>query len=243
MKKLVVGWKEQKGSLIIDLSGDELRSYNEYRNSTGKLKFESKEGEHWVIHIAFFSKGILSFSSHERHSDEIVQLLERFAAVFDLTYTRFLDLQKAEAQTKEAQIELALERVRARTMAMHKSEELAETAQVLFQQLSELGGMPDRISIGIADEINAVVNFWSTDQSGTQINQSFPARLNEPTTIAKIYQAWKTHQRSLTIDLQGDELKNWLQYARENGYFVKIIILRTPVHHKRFPWLDISYHT
>ena len=32
-------------------------------------------------------------------------VLERFAQVFDLTYTRFLDLQKAEAQAREAQIE------------------------------------------------------------------------------------------------------------------------------------------
>ena len=66
----------------------------------------------------------------------------RFARVFEQTYTRFLDLQKAEAQAREAQIQLALERVRARTMAMHKSEELAETAHVLFQQLIELGGFP-----------------------------------------------------------------------------------------------------
>ncbi len=43
-------------------------------------------------------------------------------------------LNQAEAQVRESQIQLALERVRARTMAMHKSEELAETAQVLFQE-------------------------------------------------------------------------------------------------------------
>ena len=46
---------------------------------------------------------------------------KRFAKVFEQTYTRFLDLQKAEAQAREAQIELALERVRARSMAMHQS--------------------------------------------------------------------------------------------------------------------------
>ena len=215
MKKLVGAWKEQKKSLVIDLSGDELKRYNDYRNSSGKLKFETKEGEHWVIHIAFFSKGILSFSSHERHWDETVQLLERFAAVFDLTYTRFLDLQKAEAQTREAQIELALERVRARTMAMHKSEELAETSQVLFQQLSELGGIPDRIAIGIADEPNGVVNFWTTDQQGSRLDHSFSARLNERTTIARTYHAWKEQKRSLVVDLHGEELKEWIQFARE----------------------------
>jgi len=42
----------------------------------------------------------------------------RFGKVFQQTYTRFLDLQKAEAQAREAQIEAALERVRSRTLAM-----------------------------------------------------------------------------------------------------------------------------
>ena len=61
---------------------------------------------------------MISFSSDKYLSQETIQLLERFAGVFDLTYTRFLDLQKAEAQAREAQIEVALERVRARAMAM-----------------------------------------------------------------------------------------------------------------------------
>jgi hypothetical protein len=33
------------------------------------------------------------------------------AKVFEQAYTRFLDLQKAEAQARESQIQLALERV------------------------------------------------------------------------------------------------------------------------------------
>jgi hypothetical protein len=44
-------------------------------------------------------------------------------------------------------------------MAMHKSVELAETAQVLFQQLLELGGIPDRIAIGVADELEGWLIF------------------------------------------------------------------------------------
>ena len=59
--------------------------------------------------------------------------------VFQQTYTRFLDLQKSEKQARETEIELALERVRARTMAMQKSEELSEVATVLFQQVGLLG--------------------------------------------------------------------------------------------------------
>gem|GEM_PF-5045602 len=45
---------------------------------------------------------------------------------FEQTYTRFLDLQKAEAQAKESKIEVALEKVRSRSLAMHKSDELSD---------------------------------------------------------------------------------------------------------------------
>jgi signal transduction histidine kinase len=431
MKKLVAAWKEQKRSLVIDISGDELQAYNDYRNSIGTVKFETKEGDHWVVHIAFFSKGIISFSSHERHTADTIGLLERFAAVFDLTYTRFLDLKQAEAQTKEAkieaalervrsrtmamhqpselqevihtvhkellnldlsivggsfvvinddvenelrcwgsggtantsqevkvphfnmpfctnlisgiksgpgfftevfsptekkeyftelfkqqpwsdlsseqknetltslggytrsvavskytsifiinhhgrkftadendilkrfakvfeqsytrfldlkkaesqareaQIELALERVRARTMAMHRSEELAETAQVMFHQLQELGEIPDRISIGVVDEVKGVVNFWTTDQSGSHINNSFAARLNERTVIEKTYRAWKENEKSLVIDLRGDELKEWIRFAREE---MNIVVMDDQIKDRRVHTLAYFSH-
>ena len=74
-----------------------------------------------VINVAFFSKGIINVQSNEARSEESIRLLERFAGVFDGTYTRFLDLKKAEAQVREAKIEAALERVRSRSMAMHQS--------------------------------------------------------------------------------------------------------------------------
>ena len=48
------------------------------------------------------------------YSDEENNTLMRFGKVFQQTYTRFLDLQKAEAQAREAQIEAALERVRSK---------------------------------------------------------------------------------------------------------------------------------
>ena len=78
------------------------------------------------IHITSYSKK--SFSDGEN------EILKRFAKVFDQSYTRFLDLQKAEAQARESQVQLALERVRARTMAMQHSDELKDAAALLFQQ-------------------------------------------------------------------------------------------------------------
>jgi signal transduction histidine kinase len=70
---------------------------------------------------------------------ESIDALIRFAAVFDLAYRRFEDLKSSEKQIREGQIELALERVRARTMAMQHSDELADSSFVLDSQVRSLG--------------------------------------------------------------------------------------------------------
>ena len=69
---------------------------------------------------SFNNFGYLTLATLEPLSDEQFDIMLRFAKVFDLTYTRFNDLKQAEAQAREAEIQLALERVRARTMAMQK---------------------------------------------------------------------------------------------------------------------------
>ena len=138
IKKAVKAWKQKKKTFTIELKGKELAAYNNWRNSVLKKKIVFREKQ-WVVNIIFFSKGLLSFSSDKEISKETFQLLERFANVFDGTYTRFLDLQKAEAQAKEARIETALERVRAVAMAMKKSEEVINVCEVMYKELQSLG--------------------------------------------------------------------------------------------------------
>ena len=65
-------------------------------------------------------------------------ILIRFGKVFQQTYTRFLDLQKAEEQAHEAEVQLALERVRARSLAMHQTNELMEVVNEVAQQLMKM---------------------------------------------------------------------------------------------------------
>ena len=86
-----------------------------------------------------FTGGTLVVATLEEPSNETKELLSRASKVFDLAYQRFLDLQKAEAQAREAQVETSLERIRASAMAMHKSEELTTVAKVLHQELNWLG--------------------------------------------------------------------------------------------------------
>ena len=85
-----------------------------------------------------FTGGTLVVTSLEEPTAETKDLLSRASKVFDLAYRRFLDLKQAEAQTREAQIEAALERVRARSMAMHESSGLCEVINTVFGQFEQL---------------------------------------------------------------------------------------------------------
>src|SRR4030095_6063326 len=98
---------------------------------------------------------------------EHFDILLRFAKVFDLTYTRFNDLQKAEAQAREARIEAVLERIRSRTMAMQKSDELTAVAGLLFEQVSALGIKTWTAGFNVwSDDNNSYVDYITSPQGG-----------------------------------------------------------------------------
>ncbi len=56
-----------------------------------------------------------------------------------------------------------------------------------FQQLNNLGVVHERINIGIVKEEANAIDFWITEQGGNQINTRFSGRINEPTTLSKMY--------------------------------------------------------
>ncbi|HZJ59258.1 MAG TPA: ATP-binding protein [Chitinophagaceae bacterium] len=212
-------WKQKKPLHVFEIQGEANKEHHRFLASEVPDQIANEIfaqiPDRIIFYCANFSAGYLFIIATEFLSSEEEEIIVRFAKVFELTYTRFSDLKQAETQARESQIQLALERVRASTMAMHRSEDLAETAQILFQQLQELGEMPDRMSIGITDEANGLVNFWSTDQMGSHINNSFKARLDERTVISKTYQAWKENKKSLVIELHGTELQEWIRFARQ----------------------------
>lgn len=183
-----------------------------------------------TYHLVKFSHGYVGAATPGTISNESWSLLHRMTAVFSMAYTRFLDLQKAEAQAREAQIENALEKVRSRTMAMQFSEELADAAYVLFEQLKSLGVTHERINIGIVNEDNQTIDFWITEQGGDKLNTKFSGRISERTTLSKAYAAWKNGEKSLVVDLVGEELKNWLSYLSDE---IKIPFNKAFMHDRR----------
>jgi signal transduction histidine kinase/ketosteroid isomerase-like protein len=145
-EKLWQYWKQQGQPMMLHHTDEVKWDFDKYWLYETGFKALPEEVKRSVLnerevflYYTSMSHGLLSAAGYVELPDEKVAILQRFAKVFNQTYTRFIDLQKAEAQARESQIQLALERVRARTMAMQRSEELADVALVLFQQVKQLG--------------------------------------------------------------------------------------------------------
>jgi len=168
-----------------------------------------------IDHAAYFKYGYLLFITHE-HVPEAHEIFIRFAKEFEQTYIRFLDLKKAEEQAREAEIQLALERVRARTMAMHHSDELAETAVVLSDQLKGLHLMPDnsRVFFSLIDETRDSAQVWMTTPKGDFRNGSHEIPLTQEKELARLYRLWKAKEPLVIRDLKGKKLEAYYQFLR-----------------------------
>ena len=208
MAKGVAAWKEKRKSLTVEIGGQELKDYNELRNSFLETKINFPEDQ-WIVNISFFSKGWLSFSSNKNVSSEIIAAQKRFADVFGQTYTRFLDLQKAEAQSREAQIELGLERVRARTMAMQKSEELRDVIQVIYEQLVLLNFEIHNAGFIMDYKLSDDCNIWSADS-----RTEFPVKVHIPYADNPYFKRYKEAKE------QGLDFYAWsLNFEEKNTWF------------------------
>ena len=178
-----------------------------------------------IFHAAYFSYGYILFITHEPYP-EAHDIFKRFAKVFEQTYTRFLDLQKAEAQARESQIQLALERVRARTMAMHHSSELSEAAALLFDQLKQLGAELWSCGFAICEKNNVLVEKWMFATVGQLLDHMFIPH-DADDAEQSMYDTWKNNIDLYAFVTEGDELRkiyeNLMTIPTVKEVFQKII--------------------
>ena len=136
----------------------------------------------------------------------------RFGKVFQQTYTRFLDLQKAEAQAREAQIEAALERVRSKAMSMHSTEDLALTIDHFFHELKSLNIKPIRCGVGIKDGDSRTVDVTVTSatKNGEDIKLTGKLTLGGHPILDKVYEALQLQAEYFPV-LHGEEISEYYQ--------------------------------
>jgi signal transduction histidine kinase len=174
------------------------------------------EKAYWSF--ADFSGGSLLMVTYEPAADDSRSLLRRCAKVFDLAYRRFLDLKEAEEAEREARIEIALERVRSRSMAMQTSDELMDVAQVLFQQLIGLGMDPavfETCGFVIFRPGTRIGDTFLTQLDGSPLAYTFSAEYGGDRATQEHYASWEKGEPMTMVHLQGQELPEHLDYLTE----------------------------
>ncbi|MDZ7604297.1 MAG: hypothetical protein U5K79_01640 [Cyclobacteriaceae bacterium] len=179
-----------------------------------------EESTHYHLLQCRHNFGFIGYSSWKRADEEGFSLLQRFCKVFEQTYTRFLDLQKAEAQAREAQIEAALERVRGKAMAMHSSQDLADTIGVFYKQLEAFNLVPRRCGVSLLNKHNkeGEVYTWNTTEGGESLELVGKIKNEGHPVLENVYKNWVTKTEYHPV-LRGNEIKEYYEIIRPQVAF------------------------
>lgn len=215
----VKGWQHRNQKFVYDLKGQDkinwdniLFNETELKRLPDAVKNGMRTPERVILSASFNNFGGINVASLEPLSEEHFDILLRFAKVFDLTYTRFLDLKKAEVQARKATIEAALEKVRGKAMAMHNSNDLASTASMVFTELRKLDIRPIRCGVGLLNKESRKGQLYSATSSANEDNLSLVGwvQLEKHAVLEKIYDTW-LQQQDYFPELKGEQLRSYYQ--------------------------------
>ena len=161
---------------------------------------------------ARISNGLLGVDLVSLPSGDTKTIVLKMAAAFNQAYTRFLDLQKAEKQAKEAQIETALEKVRSRTMAMQKSEELLDLVKKIYSEIEPFGVSTTGITIALFREDENAIENWFADNLHSDLLQSYKVVGQKNKVFKQIWEDWKNKNPQRKVYLEGPDKKGYDNY-------------------------------
>jgi signal transduction histidine kinase len=201
-------------------TGKEFENYRTWRSGVGGPA-DSKLEKAEALNFYLFSMGSkhLGISTFKDITKEQLGILKRFKNVFELSYRRYEDVSQAEAQAREAKIEAALERVRARAMAMQKSEDLGNAIEIVFGELDKLNLGIIRCGIGIISKERRSADVWTTTKSDS--NQAVQVSGDESMEIHPLlrgaYDAW-LKQEDFDYLLKGTDLNDYYKALTAVNY-------------------------
>ena len=122
-----------------------------------------------TYHLLKFSNGFMGAASPGDISAQSWELLERATSVFSFAYTRFSDLQQAEARALEAVRQASLDRVRAEIASMRTTDDLEKITPLIWRELTALGVPFFRCGVFIIDETNELVYAYLSTPEGNSL--------------------------------------------------------------------------
>ena len=220
----IENWQKRTPLFIYTLKGQEKTTWDnvlfeetELRSLPKTVIDGMKEPEAVILTNSFNEFGVLMTGSKDELSKDNKEIIQRFNALFEQTYRRFLDVQEAEKRAREAQIEAALERVRSRAMAMHNSDELAEAAELLYSEFNKLGVTPFSCGYVINDNEKGEWKVWMTDSGEENFKDFWTLPFDADSHLMSRYESWENgepfHESVLVGDVNLEHHKVIAKYA------------------------------
>lgn len=139
-------WERGKKYYTLNWQADKLQDIvNEVAEmdpESGKMFQEAVDvgqiEDYWQA-AAPFSQGVVGLDFTSTPPETTEAILIKMSSAFNMAYQRFEDLQKAEAQAREAKVELSLERIRAQATGMQESSDLLDIVVTMHAEFTALG--------------------------------------------------------------------------------------------------------
>jgi hypothetical protein len=196
-------------------TGKDLKEWKKFRRRIGE-KNDPRLNNASGLYYYFYSIGVgsIGISTFGPVGEEKTALLKRFRNVFALSYQRYTDIARSAAQAREAQIQLALERVRARTMAMQHSDELKNAAALLFRQVKALGAPAYSCGYNIWENHEEVFTSWMSTQDGSEINAVRNIPLTEDMNFIRFAESRQKGEQFFVLELRGKRMQEHYRYLK-----------------------------
>ena len=180
-KNILRGWRDQSSFIIVELQGDLLTSYYTHLfTKTGYSQLPDDRQQDLlntpqiVWTMVFMKHGTLAVVDYgltARALDESrIAILRKVAIAFDMTYTRFLDLQNAETRAREAEHEASVTRIRAEITGMESTSDLERISTMLWKELASFNVSFIRCGIVLIHEKEASMEVFLTRDDGSTFN-------------------------------------------------------------------------
>jgi signal transduction histidine kinase len=212
-ENIIPARRQHKPFALTILSGEDVRQYYQtmstYLSLPKQKEYHSKE----FFYSFFFPEGMINVVTGQPLTDEECRIITRFALVFGLIYTRFLDLQKAEAQAKEVIKQGAMDRVRGQIASMRSTADLQSITPLIWNELNNLGVLFIRCGIFIIDESAKKTQGYLSEPDGHSLGI-----LNLPFDSHPLITEMVAHWRNKAVYKEywsKDDFNKWTQLMLE----------------------------
>ena len=208
--------QQNKPYVVTMLKGDEVKQY--YQTMSTYLSQAQNQAYHpeEFFYSFFFSQGTLNVITSQSLSEEECIVMVRFASIFGLIYTRFLDLQTAEARTVEVVRQSSLERVRAEIASMRNADDLQRITPLVWKELTSLGVPFFRCGVIIVDDKEQIAHmYFSTPEGKSLATLHLPFDVSE--LISKTIFQWRVGEVYIT-QWNSQQFEEWVQMLLKQGH-------------------------